>query len=224
MITDEQRPLQFGIRHLLGAMFAVALASALIGPWVRGWSAGQWLVLSAQTGMEALIFALCMGGHVLLRRATSNPLGEIHFRVPAQIEGSGPWNPVNAYVLLGLATIVLVLLTASTIMAEGKLEGPGPFFYGAFAGVFGAMGVTQLWHPSNEVLIGDRGVAIAGRFLPWDQLWCAYAPGQGSAPLFLKTDGWAFAVFPDAETEPPLAEFLRQRARPWHIPPPRRKK
>ena len=199
-------------------MFAVALVSALIAPWVRGWSAGQWLSLAAQTGIQLGIFALCVAIHARQRMAMSECLGEIHFRVPVRLEGANEWTPLNAFVLLGFATIVLGVLTAATIMADGHFVGFF-FMHGPIAGLSGALGLTQLMHPQKEALIGENGVAVVGRFIRWDRLWPASKTCAGSAPFLIKTDGWAFALFPDHQLQPLLADFLRLWLKPWNQPP-----
>ena len=211
-MASSEKPIQFGIRHLLAAMFAVALLAALIAPWVRGWGAGQWLGLVAQTGLALATFVL--GGMICvsLRRACTARVGQVRFRVLVRIEGSDRWNPVNAYVLIGMATIMLVLIAGSSIVTEGR---PNQLlFYGAFVGVFGAVGLTQLWVPPNKAVVGDRGVAVAGCFFSWSQLLWAIQPGRMPV-LLLKTPGWSFELFPDAETDKPLAAFLQGRTRPW---------
>jgi hypothetical protein len=220
-MKSDVKPIQFGIRHLLGAMFAVALLSALIAPWVRGWSAGQWLTLAAQTGVVVVSFAVCLAGSAWSRQAVGRRLGEEYFRVTARTWGSNPWSPASAYAMIAFATFMLLLLTASTVLTGGKIG--TPYMQGIYAGVFGAMGVTQLQYPPDQMLVGDRGVALGGwRFIPWDQLWYSYEPGGRPAPLLLKTPGWAFALSASGAIEGPLALFLSQRAKVWENPPPRR--
>ena len=218
MTPTEQRPLQFGIRHLLGAMFAVALVSALIAPWVRGWSAGQWLTLATQTGIVAISFAICLAGNAQSRRLLRRRLGQEHFRVTARTWGSTTWSPATAYAMIAFATLMLLLLTASTIVTGGKIG--TPYMQGIYAGVFGAMGVTQLQYPPDQMLVGECGVALGGwRFIPWDQLWYSYEPGGRPVPLLVKTTGWAFAVSTSDAIERPLANFVSGRARVWAKPP-----
>jgi hypothetical protein len=206
------KPLQFGIRHLLGAMFVVSLVAALIAPWVRAWSAQQWLILGIETGLEVLTFAIYVQGHVWLRNTWRGRLGEIFFRVPVRIEGSDLWNPVNAYVSIVLATIMLTVVTASTIIAKGDF---GEFFiYGPIAGFCAAMGLTQLWHPPKEAFVGEHGIALVGRFIPWDKLWCGPKTCTGSTPPLLRTAGWTFELFPDGDIVRPLADYVQRRTKP----------
>lgn len=203
-------------------MFVVALLSALIAPWVRGWSAGQWLALATQTGLVAVVFAACLAGSAWSRRNIARQLGEAHFRVTARTWGAQAWTPASAFAMIGFATFMLLLLAASTIVTQGRIG--TPYLQSVYAGVFAAMGFTQIQYPPDLMYVGERGVAVGSRFIPWDQLWCSYQPGSGRAPLFLKTAGWAFEVFADREAEEVLAHFLQQRAKAWPNPPQRSRK
>lgn len=217
-MTSDRKPFQFGIRHLLGAMFVVALLSALIAPWVRGWSAQQWLTLAMQTGIVVVTFAIGLAANASSRHAVKRRLGTERFRVTARTWGATRWSPTSAYAMIAFATFMLLLLTASTIVTGGKIG--TPYMQGIYAGVFGAMGITQLQYPPDEMLIGESGVALGGwRFIPWDQLWYSYEPGGRPVPLLLKTSGWAFALSTSEDIEQPLAGFLRQRAKVWVKPP-----
>ena len=214
------KPLQFGIRHLLGVMFAVALLSALIAPWVRGWSAGQWLKLGTQTGVMAAAFLLFFGSHVWLRRRMLHRLGTAHFQATSRTWGNTLWQPADAYTKLAFATLILFMLTAIS-MFGGKVE--SPMFYGICGGILGAIGVAEVLDPPNRMLIGENGVTIGNRrFLAWDQLSCSYQPLGEPAPILLKAPGWAFIVQAPAASEPLLAEFLQSRTRSWENPLPRR--
>lgn len=217
-MTSESRPVQFGIRHLLGAMFAAALLSALIAPWVRGWSAGQWLSLAAQTAVVGVTFAICLAGSAWSRQAARRRMGAEHFRVTARTWGSTAWSPASAYAMIAFATFMLLLLAGSTIFTGAKV---GPLYMqGIYAGVFAAMGLSQLQYPPDQMLVGEGGVVIGlCRFIPWDRLSYSYRPTGRPVPLLLKTPGWAFALGTSGEIEPPLAEFLKQRAKVWENPP-----
>jgi hypothetical protein len=217
-MKSDVKPFQFGIRHLLGAMFAVALVSALIAPWVRGWSAGQWLMLGTQTAVVVVSFAACLAGCAWSRLAALRRLGEQHFRVTARTWGSNAWSPASAYAMIAFATFMLFLLTVSTLSTGGKIG--TPFTQGVYAGLFAAVGVTQLQYPPDQMLVGEAGVVLGGwRFIPWDQLWYSYEPGGQPVPLLLKTAGWAFALTTSAAIERSLADYVSQRARVWANPP-----
>jgi hypothetical protein len=216
------KPLQFGIRHLLGVMFVVSLVAALIAPWVRGWSAGQWLVLGTQTAVVAGTFLLYVGSSFWMRRIILRQLGAERFRVKCQTWGQGAWRPRNAYNMLAFASFMLILFTAATIASGARDVSPG--LQGFYAGIFAGMGVTQLLSPPDVMVIGERGLMMEGwRFVPWKGLRYAFQPEHRPVSFFLKSTIWAFELTVPEELEQPLDEFLRVRAEPWTNPPARRK-
>ena len=214
-MKSDVKPFQFGIRHLLGAMFAVALVSALIAPWVRGWSAGQWLSLAGQMAAVVLVSGVVFSLHEWMRRTIRLRVGSVLFRATAQTWGQSRWSPTSAYVLLTLATLTLLLLTAVAIVSPEPL---GLLLtQGAYVGALVAIVVGQIRHPSNELIVGERGVAVGYSFrvLTWETLHCSYEPRGLPGRLLLGTTGWTFEVCAPAEIEQPLAEFIQQRAKPW---------
>ena len=222
-MASSEKPIQFGIRHLLAAMFAVALLAALIAPWVRGWGAQQWLNLGIQAAVVAATFGLYIGGNHWTRQAARRQMGQVHFRIGARTWGQRAWRPGNAYVTLAFATFMLFLYAAVTITSGAR--DTGPFMQGIYAGLFAAMGVTQLCYPPDEMLLGERGMAMSGwQFIPWERAAFAHQPDHPTAPIFVKTTGWAFELLVSPELEQPVADFLRDRVKPWPHPPQRRRR
>ena len=152
-MPTTDKPLQFGIRHLLGAMFVVSLAAALIAPWVRGWSASQWLVLGTQTAVVAGTFLAYVGSSRWMRQMSRRQMGAERFRVQYQMWGGNAWRPGNAYYMLAFATLMLILFTAATIVTGARDS--SPWLQGFYAGLFAGIGVTQLHSPPDVIVIGE---------------------------------------------------------------------
>src|SRR5688500_4214214 len=219
----NDKPLQFGIRHVLGVMLLVAFLSALVAPWVRGWSAGQWLTLGLQSGCIFGSFALGIGFQEWARNRKRRSLGELRFEVKCRIWGQSGWSPATASTTLLLAVIIIVFLMAGTV-----LSGSGRDFYdllpqNVFVGLMAAAGAGQLRFPPDRMLIGQHGVRTSEKILSWDVLWCSYAPEEPPAPILLKTPGRAYLVYPPADVEAAVGEYLQQRVQRWENPAPRRR-
>ena len=224
MDPPEPRRFQFGIRHLLLAMLIVAALSALIAPWARQFSSGQWVWMGIHAVLAVGTFVTALWLGVLSRRDMERRVGAIQWRVGIRTWGNLATGWFHGFFLIAAATLFLVLLTA---MAATQSERRGAkrleIFQAIYAGWFASVGVLRLRYPVDQMLIGATGVYDGQRFISWDKLWCSCEPGALPVPLLVKTTGWAHELHVPAEIEKQVAEYLLARARPWPNPPRRRR-
>jgi hypothetical protein len=213
--VSTSNPLQFHLRHLLAATVVIAIASALLAPWVRDFSRGQWLRLGLTVFLALAGFGAMLLLHVNLYFRRRRSLGAIRWDLRGTWRGQTAWRCLMPYVPLALAAIMAIALAwiESIRRAQSPFDAFG-LVYSLNIGMMLASGVFLLRCPMDRALLGENGVFVSAYFFPWDDLGFSWEKGAKPTSIALTT---ATMAKYDLEVPPHLEEsvalFLESRAR-----------
>jgi hypothetical protein len=218
-MTSISNPAQFRLRHLLMVMLVSAIVSAVLAPWIRDLTRGQWLRLAVSLGLTVVAFASVSLLHAKLYLRARRQLGTIVWEVTGACRGPGKGVRILPYYFLAIAALMAFVLSAFSVAVTSQ-EMTGIVLLLSFqVGSSAAMGIQWLRCPLNIVLLGENGFVFSTTFTPWDKVWCSWERGGKPTPLLLKTSGWAvYELDVSADYEESVGKYRQSRARRWENP------
>ena len=200
-------------------MAAVAVMSALMGPWMRSWSSLQWTLL----GFHLTTLLLTFGGMLLRRwRKRSAALllaGDVHWVVPitplAAIPAPHPFIFIapNAYLATLVGVFELMAFAAIEFSAINVLAALWPCMAGIGIGLFAGGGAFDEPCPPARVWIADGGLFFGMMFVPHLSLEFSVSYEDPSRSITVYWDRFTARLELPPDIHKPVFDFLSAHMR-----------